>query len=202
MSIAPDLIQPDRGQDAVAIHLVNSEGFEAFAKNLSGPQRAALAAQKFTGGGYQVGIVPDGEGWFAVGGVANPQDLSSWCLAKLAEALPAGTYRLAEGKPGPALFGWLTAQYRFDRYLSDTSSEGPRVLLTGDVAKIDLVVAEAQASALVATLVNTPPEDMGPAALEEEAERIAKAHDAKLSVTRGDALEKGFPMVHAVGRAA
>ena len=95
MTKKTDLIQPDRGQDATAIHLVNKDGFEAWAKTLSGPQRAALAAQKFDGGGYQVGIVPDGDGWFAVGGVADPAELSSWCLAKLAEALPAGTYRRA-----------------------------------------------------------------------------------------------------------
>ena len=84
-----ELIRPDRGQQAVAIHLVNKAGFEAFAKTLTGAQRAALAAQKFTGAGYQVGIVPDGDGWFAVGGVADPDKLSSWCMAKLAEALPA-----------------------------------------------------------------------------------------------------------------
>ena len=96
------LIQPDRDQDAIAIHLVNREGFADWLKKLSGSQRAALAAQKFDGGGYQVGIVPDGDGWFAVGGVANPDELSSWCMAKLAENLPEGTYRRAQGEPGPA----------------------------------------------------------------------------------------------------
>ena len=87
MGMKHDLIQPDRGQDAVSIHLVNAEGFDDYAKGLSGPQRASLKAQKFTGKGYQVGIVPDGDGWFAVGGVADPESLSSWCLAKLAESL-------------------------------------------------------------------------------------------------------------------
>ncbi|MGB3796575.1 MAG: leucyl aminopeptidase family protein, partial [Alteraurantiacibacter sp.] len=202
MTIATDLIQPDRGQEAIAIHLVNKDGFDSFAKGLSGPQRAALAAQKFVGSGYQVGIVPDGDGWFAVGGVADPDDLSSWCLAKLAESLPAGTYRLADIKAGPAMFGWQTAQYTFNRYRDDSDAEGPRVLLTEDVAKIELVSAEAQAASLVRDLVNTPAEDLGPAALEAEAERIAKDQDASVTVTRGDALEKGFPMVHAVGRAA
>ncbi|MGB3166722.1 MAG: leucyl aminopeptidase family protein [Alteraurantiacibacter sp.] len=202
MSIAPDLIQPDRGQDATSIHLVNKDGFEDFAKRLSGPQRTALAAQRFDGSGYQTGIVPDGDGWFAVGGVADPEELSSWCLAALAEKLPEGTYRLDGRQPGPAMFGWQTAQYRFDRYRNDEGAEGARVLLTEDVAKIDLVIAEAQASALVATMVNTPAEDMGPAAIEAEAERIAKAHKADFEVVRGDALETGYPMVHAVGRAA
>ena len=85
------LIQPDRGQDAIPIHLVNKDGFDDWAKSLSGPQRAALKAQGFSGKGYQTAIVPDsdaaGAGWFAVGGVANPEELSSWCMAKLAEKL-------------------------------------------------------------------------------------------------------------------
>ena len=202
MSDRTDLIQPDRGQEAIAIHLVNKEGFDPWARTLSGPQRAALAAQKFDGSGYQVGIVPDGDGWFAVGGVADPAALSSWCMAKLAEALPAGTYRRADGDPGAALFGWQTAQYRFTRYREDKDAEGPRVLLTKEAGKIAAAQAEAAATFLVQDLVNTPAEDMGPAALEAAAEALAKEHGAKIKVTRGDALEQEFPMVHAVGRAA
>jgi leucyl aminopeptidase len=208
MTNTPDLIQPDRGQAAIAIHLVNKEGFAAWAKSLSAPQRAALSAQKFEGGGYQVGIVPDGDSWFAVGGVADPEKLSSWCLARLAEVLPAGTYRLASndstkgGQPGVAMHGWQTGQYAFTRYKQPENPVGPRILLTKDVKAIEPALAEARAVALVRDLVNTPAEDMGPAALEAEAEKLAKTHGAKLEVARGDALEKDYPMVHAVGRAA
>ena len=202
MSEAKALIQPDRGQDAIAIHLLNKDGFEAFAKGLTAGQRAALAAQKFEGGGYQFGIIPDGDGWFVASGVANPESLSSWCLAKLAEELPEGTYRLANAEPGPAMFGWITGQYRFNRYKSEDKAQGPRVLLTTQVAQIDAATAEAEAECLLRDLVNMPAEDMGPAALEAECERLAKAHKAELTVVRGDALEQGYPMVHAVGRAA
>ncbi len=151
MSKNTDLIQPDRGQDAIDIHLVDKDGFEDWAKRLSTPQRAALAAQKFTGGGYETAIVPDGDGWFAVGGVADPAELSSWCMAKLAEVLPAGVYRRAEGEPGPALFGWQTAQYRFRKYKDDKKAEGPRILLTKEAKKADAAKAEARAAMLVAT---------------------------------------------------
>ncbi len=202
MTDKTDLIQADRGQDAIAIHLVNKDGFAKWAERLSTGQRASLEAQKFDGSGYQVGIVPDGDKWFSVGGVANPDDLSSWCMAKLAEALPAGTYRRAEGEPGPALHGWQTAQYRFSRYREDEDAPGPRILLTRDAKAIDLVRAEARAACLVRDLVNTPAEDMGPAALEAEAETLAKAHGARLTVVKGDQLEQDYPMVHAVGRAA
>ncbi|PNQ77885.1 aminopeptidase [Erythrobacter sp. SAORIC-644] len=196
------LIQPDQGQEAISIHLVNRDGYSDWRKKLSTSQRAALEGQKFDGSGYQVGIVPDGDGWFAVGGVADPKELSSWCMAKLAENLPEGTYRRAEGEPGPALHGWQTAQHIFDRYKKPERPTGPRVLLTKDVKAIDSAIAEAQAVCLVRDLVNTPAEDMGPAALEEHCEKLAKQHSAKLSVTKGDALEQEYPMVHAVGRAA
>lgn len=206
MTEAKALIRPDRGEDAIAIHLVNKEGAEAFAQGLTAGQRAALAAQKFEGGGYQYAIVPNGDSWFVVSGVANPESLSSWCLAKLAEELPEGVYRLASGAdgcgPGPAMFGWVTGQHRFARYKSEDKSQGPRVLLTGQVGQIDAQVAEAEAEILVRELVNAPPEDMGPSGLEAECERLAKAHKAELSVVRGDALEQDYPMIHAVGRAA
>ncbi|MDP4574546.1 leucyl aminopeptidase family protein [Qipengyuania sp. G39] len=202
MADTTPLIQPDRGQGAIAIHLVNKDGFAEWAKSLSAGQRAALEAQKFDGSGYQVGIIPDGDSWFAVGGVANPDELSSWCMAKLAEALPEGTYRRASGEPGPALHGWQTAQYTFEKYKKPEKPVGPRVLLTKDAGKIDAAIAEAKAVCLVRDLVNTPAEDMGPAALEEACEALAKTHSAKLSVTRGDTLEQEYPMVHAVGRAA
>jgi leucyl aminopeptidase len=196
------LIQPDRGQDAISIHLVNRDGLGDWLKQLTTSQRGALEAQKFDGGGYQTAIVPDGDSWFAVGGVADPDSLSSWCMAKLAESLPAGTYRRAKGAPGPAVHGWQTAQYVFDRYKRPERPVGPRVLLTQDVGAIDGAIAEAQAVCLVRDLVNTPAEDMGPAALEEQCETLAKQHSATLKVTMGDTLEQEYPMIHAVGRAA
>ena len=200
------LIQPDRGQPAIALHLVDKAGLDAFLKPLSAPQRAALAAQKFKADGFSHAIVPDGDGWFAVAGVANAARLSSWCMAKLAEVLPAGTYRRADGEPGPALFGWVTGQYRFDRYRAEAAKEGahegPRILLTKDAKGIEPVLAEAAAVALVRDMVNTPAEDMGPAEIEDRAEAIAKAAKAEFRETRGDLLEREFPMVHAVGRAA
>jgi leucyl aminopeptidase len=48
----------------------------------------------------------------------------------------------------------------------------------------------------VRDLVNTPASDMGPDELEAAARRLAGRHRAKISVTRGRALEKGFPMIH------
>jgi len=196
------LIQPDKGQAAIAIHLVDKDGLEAFRKGLTAPQRTALAAQKFEADSFQSAIVPDGDEWFVVSGVADAANLSSWCMAKLAETLPAGTYRRATDEPGPAMHGWVTGQYRFERYRKDDKAEGPRVLLTRDAKAIPTALAEAQAVNLVRDLVNTPAEDMGPAHIEAETEALAKACGGTVSITRGDLLEREFPMVHMVGRAA
>ncbi|OYW45064.1 MAG: aminopeptidase [Novosphingobium sp. 12-63-9] len=196
------LIQPDRGQQAIALHLVDKAGLADWLKTLNAGQRSAIAAQKLEGGGYETAIVPDGDGWFAVAGVANTASLSSWCLAKLAEILPGGTYRLAKGETGPALHGWITGQYRFDRYRKDPKANDPRILLTQDLKAIEPACAEAAAVLTVRDLVNTPAEDMGPAQLEAEARALAKVHHAVLHVIAGDALEHDYPMIHAVGRAA
>ncbi|MEL0210930.1 MAG: leucyl aminopeptidase family protein, partial [Novosphingobium sp.] len=171
-------------------------------KGLYAGQRSDLAAQQFEGGGYEPAIVPDGDGWFVVAGVANVEDLSSWCLAKLADVLPGGTYRRAGGEPVKALHGWITGQYRFDRYRKDAKDAEPRILLTKEVALIDPAIAEATAVLMVRDLVNTPAEDMGPLQLEGEARALAKRHHAEVHVSSGDALEHDYPMVHAVGRAA
>jgi len=196
------LIQPDRGQPAIPIHLVDKDGLEAFLKGRTAGQRAVLAAHEFKAEGQSHVILPEGDGWSVAAGVADAASLSSWCLARLAEGLPAGTYRLASGDPGQALLGWVTGQYRFERYLSEPKEEGARTLLTGEAKAIPAVLAEAEATALVRDLVNTPAEDMGPAQLEARAEALARSHKLHLKVTRGDTLEHEFPMVHMVGRAA
>jgi leucyl aminopeptidase len=195
-------IQPDRGQKAIDLELVDRAGFAAWAKALTPAARAAVEAQKFEGGGYETAIVPMADGWSAVAGVANVASLSSWCLAKLAEILPAGTYRLKGAEPGPALHGWVTAQYRFDRYREASKATGPRILLTRDAKAIEPALAEAAAVCKVRDLVNTPAEDMGPAALEAEFRALGKLHKAEVTVTAGDKLEQDFPLTYAVGRAA
>jgi leucyl aminopeptidase len=199
-----DLLKADNNQPAHMIQIIDAEGFESWLAGQPERVRAIAAAQKFSGKGYEHAIIP-GEGaadWSVVAGVANSKKLSSWCLAKVAEVLPEGQYRLTDANPGAAMLGWLTAQYRFDRYRRDENPVGPRVLLTGEIAQIEPAVRLAEAVALVRDLVNVPAGDMGPAELEAEAAKLAKKFGAKLTVTKGDPLEQGFPMIHAVGRAA
>ena len=199
-----DLLQPDRGQPAHAIHIVDKSTFDSWLGVQPQRHRTAVEAQRLRPTGYASAILPgDRPGdWSVVTVVADASNLSPWCLAKLAETLPEGTYRVEGGEPGPAMFGWLTGQYRFERYKKDDAKAGPRVLLTGEPARIEQVTRLASATATVRDLVNTPAGDLGPADLEARVKALALDHDATLTVTSGDDLANGYPMIQAVGQAA
>ena len=206
MTDFPALLQADRGGPARNIHLVDKESFAGWAKRQSAARRALLDAARFEGkNGYQHLVLPGAHGteWEVVSTVAKVGELSPWCLAKLAEALPEGTYRLAEGDPGVAMLGWMLGQHRFTAYKSkDDDERGPRVLLTREAAEIERTIRLADATAYVRNLVDTPAADLGPAELETAAREIAKQFGAKLEVISGDALSQGFPMIAAVGQGA
>jgi len=206
MTAFSDLLQPDRGGPAHLIHLVDKGSFADWVKKQSADRQTLLQAARFEGKtGFQFAILPasQGQSWEVVTTVANVAGLSPWCLAKLGEALPEGTYRLAEGHPGPAMLGWLLGQHRFMAYKSkDEDVRGARVLLTKEAAEIEPTVRLAEATALVRDLVDTPAADLGPAELETAARDVAKQFGAKIEVTSGDALDQGYPMIAAVGQGA
>lgn len=198
------LLVADQRQSARSIHLVDPAGFDAWLSAQPERHRAAVMAQGLKPVGYASAILPGekADEWSVVTIVANTASLSPWCLAKLADTLPEGIYRVEGIAPGPAALGWLLGQYKFDRYLPNDARRGGRILVTSDVARIEAIVREADAVALVRDLVNTPAADMGPADLEAHAAPLARAHDAVLTVTKGHDLETGYPMIHAVGAAA
>ncbi|WP_433910321.1 leucyl aminopeptidase family protein [Sphingomonas yabuuchiae] len=193
------LLQPDRGQPARTITLLTAEGFTDWLARQSAATRALATAQRFTAKPDTHLLVPhDGE-VAVIAGVARAD--SPWALARLAEALPEGHYRLDGAEVGANALGWLLGQYRFTRYRKGEDT-GARVLLTRDVAHREEVIRLAAATAQVRDLVNTGAGDLGPAELEAEAETLARTHHAQLTVTGGDALARDYPMIHAVGQAA
>jgi leucyl aminopeptidase len=199
------LLVPDRDQKARPIHLVDKNGFSAWVKKRPADDRALLEAQRFDANtAYAFAILPRGGDFEVVSAVKSAAKLSPWCLAALAEKLPEGTYRLTDGEPGKAALGWMLAQHRFDVYRSkrNDKASGPRVLVTGEAAKIDWVVRLAEASALVRDLVNTPAADMGPSELEAAAADLATRSGAQLTVTADKDLADGYPLIAAVGAGA
>jgi leucyl aminopeptidase len=199
------LLVPDRGQKTRAIHLVDKDSFADWVKRRPAEDRSLLEANRFDGKkAFDFVLLPRGGDFEVVSAVKNARSLAPWCLARLAESLPEGTYKLAGGEPGAAGLGWLLAQHQFDLYRSkrDDQERGGRVLVTAEAARIDETVKLAEAVALVRDLVNTPAVDLGPAELERSVERMVEDSGAKMRVTAGDDLATGFPLIAAVGGAA
>jgi leucyl aminopeptidase len=198
------LLVADRGQKARSVHLVDKHSFGDWAKSRPSEDRALLKAHGFDGKkGFTFVLLPRGDDLEVVSAVADAKSLSPWCLARLGEALPEGTYKLANDEPGQAALGWLLAQHRFDTYRKPEENErGPRVLVTGEPARLEPTIRLAEATALVRELVNTPAGDLGPAELEKAVRDQADRIGAEIRVTSGDELAGGYPLIEAVGRAA
>ena len=198
------LLLADRGQKARPIHLVDKRGFEKWLKGRPAEDRALLAANRFDGTkAFAFVLLPRGGDFEVVSAVADAGALSPWCLAALGESLPEGTYKLGSGEPGKAALGWLLAQHRFDAYRSKPETKhGPRVLVTGEPARLEETVRLAEATALVRDLVDTPAADLGPAELEQAVRNEADRSGAQVRVTAGVELSAGYPLIAAVGAAA
>jgi leucyl aminopeptidase len=125
-----------------------------------------------------------------------------FALGKLSRSLPPGAYAVGGAVPQPDLLalGWCLESYGFGRYGKQVQPVAQLVCPKG--VDREAVLRAARASWMVRDLVNTPASDMGPDELEQAARAVARAYKAKLRVVSGKALEKGFPMIHAVGKAS
>ncbi|MFO1133311.1 MAG: leucyl aminopeptidase family protein [Hyphomicrobiales bacterium] len=130
----------------------------------------------------------------------DPSD--PFALGRLSRSLPPGSYCIGGSVEQPDLLalGWCLESYSFGRY-GKASPPVARLVCPKGVDR-DAVLRAARASWMVRDLVNTPASDMGPDELEQAARVLARSHRARVSVISGKALERGFPMIHAVGKAS
>ncbi|MES2983590.1 MAG: leucyl aminopeptidase family protein [Pseudomonadota bacterium] len=183
---------------------LTSEALPAWLKKQPKPVQAWVKTQNFTAKPDSALLVPDAHGALAMvlAGVEAAPHI--WSLAALPAMLPAGHYRLETAWKKPVLedaaLGFALAQYQFNAY-----KEMERKALALAVPKtIDLAALQARVEAigLVRDLINTPPNDMGPASLAKAARAAAKHMGATFNEIVGDALLKqDYPAIHAVGRA-
>ena len=146
--------------------------------------------------------VPGADGAVA-GAVFAPDKDAPLAAGKLASALPPGRWE-PHGAVGPLdRLAILLGSYRFRRYRTkdEDGAEAKRPSFDlGPEGEAHRHVADGVA--LARDLINTPSSDMGPAEIEAAARDLAGRHGAAIEVVAGEALETGFPMVHAVGRAS
>jgi leucyl aminopeptidase len=195
-------------ETAIPLHVVTQDGLDGWLASQSAHTSAWVKATGFTAALGKVLIVPDDDGSLAsvlVGyGTEEARARGRFHLASAAATLPEGTYRF-EGLPperaGEEALGWLLAGYVFDRYRGQTAPAARLVAPQGvDAPRLEAIAA---GECLTRDLINTPTSDMDPTELEAACVAMAAQHDAEIEVIRGEALlDRNFPLIHTVGRAA
>ncbi len=165
----------------VSITTLDSESLKRWRAGVDAGERRWLDGTGFAAAPGELAFIPDADGRVArvlvgIGGDDDPL----WALAGLPSALPPGRYK-SDGDDGGKAAG-LVWPRRADRAA---------------------VARAAEAVFLARDLINTPAADMGPAELTEAALAVARSHRGALKVILGgDLLHRGYPAIHAVGRAS
>ncbi len=189
---------------SIALHATDRASFATHSATLDPAERRWLQSVGFTGAPDTHALLPGTDGriaavWVGVHGATHP-----WALAAFPKTLPSGHYHLGDQglalDPAAAALSWEMGAYTFDLYKPARREPAGLQLTSSAATQRALIMAAAMAS--TRDLVNTPAEHMGPAELAEACKLVAQQHGATFKQVVGDKLIKGFPAVHAVGRAA
>jgi leucyl aminopeptidase len=188
---------------AVPILFVTADNFDATTKTLDEREHVFVRASGFEPKPGRHLVVPAVDGKLAgvLFGIeaADEPVKDPFRPGQLVNVLPAGTYRFANAPHDARLaaLAFALGAYQFIRY---RKSEARNVrLVVPDGVDADDLARIAQGVTLARDLINTPSNDMGPDELEAAARTLAQRHGAGFDVTRGNALAKDFPLIHAVG---
>jgi leucyl aminopeptidase len=198
----------DPAQPARDLTVIAADGLAAW---LTG-QPASVQAW-LTGSGFEAGlgdvrllIGPDGTVTGAVAGFGTvaARARMRFGLARAMAGLPGGAWRVVGDLTGAerteVALASLLVQYRFDRYR--TRKVPDPVMLVPEGIDAPRLIAMAEGEFLTRDLINTPASDMGPAEMQTAFFALAEQFGAVAEVVTGEALESGFPMIHAVGKAS
>ncbi len=190
---------------AIPLHAVKAKDLKAWRAARSKREAQWLKTSGFSAKAGEISLAPAADGRIALGVLGLGEGRDALALAAFSEALPPGTYALAdvpdEQGGANAALAWILGTYKFTRYRKK-AKDHPKLVLPKGVNGAE-VTRIAEGVFLGRDLVNTPSNDMGPEELAAAARDLAKRHDAKFSLIVGDALLKAnYPMVHAVGRAS
>ena len=192
----------------VIVDVLTASDWARFSQNLTPAQRVFAAERQFKAEAGQRLRLPETDGSVKrvlLGLGENNDETAEMRLGSLGGSLPSGYYSVGQLPSDMdarlAAIAWGMGAYRFDRYLSE-KKDPPRLVLDDASAETE-IIASVEATALCRDLINTPAGDMGPGALEQAAQDLAKRFEASVSSIVGEELlEQNYPMIHAVGRAA
>ena len=198
---------------SIALHLVYEDQLESWLKAQPEAARTWLQASGFKGEKSRVVPIPDASGRIlavacGAGKRLAGEALTLWNVTGIPEKLAQGDYHLATDLDANAAqqfaLGWAYGQYRFERFKRDGAAQAARSVRLAlppgvDVAEVERLQA---ACTLARDLINTPASHLLPAELAAAVVALADRHGAIVRRYAGDELLRGFPAVHAVGRAS
>lgn len=202
-----------KDEHARPLFILDEEGYTGWLATAPQHYQNWLAASGFKPTNHAVAHLPAADGQIEAGLLISINE-PVWAAAKAAKTLKAGIWQAdiisSQAISGSDLaLGWGLAQYQF------MSSSSPKEALNEDAEKARLVVADSLDNAqqnvisalvsgtnLARELVNLPANQMGPQALAETAESLAKRFNAHFHKLEGSAVETHAPALHVVGKAA
>lgn len=182
-------------ESAIPIHLVQPG--DALPSDVA---EQWACANNFQGTHGQVLLVPNTSGQIecVVAGWDKPGE--QYGLAGILNALPAGDYDLVAQLP---------PEERADAALASLLVQDPRVnassarLLPLDDIDPSRVTCIAHAELMARAMIDAPASDMGPSELAQSVMQVASRYGARVTeIVGSNLLESGYPLIHAVGRAA
>jgi leucyl aminopeptidase len=192
--------QLNSAQAAISLQLVTALEWTNLKTTLDSFHANQLIWQSFSANQGEILLLLDQKGQLEKVYVGVQQGRIFFALGSAASKLNPGIYRLENEISTADLMAWGMAQYKFLRY--KTIEVLPRIL---ELSKqiFDQVVPRVDAVFRVRDLINTSAEDMGPKALGDMLESVAQLyHGTFSSIVGTELLEKNFPAIYAVGRAA
>ena len=188
---------------AIPVQCVDQNSLETALAGLSDPERRFAQAQDFTAKSGTLALLSDPSGalgrvLFGLGKAVSPAR-TPLLPGRLARQLPAGNYRLEGDLDDPRLaaLAFVLGGYRFDAYRKANGASP--MLAPSDDLDVKSLTAIAAGLYLARDLINTPANDLGPAELADAVTALANEFGAAVKITEGDDLERGFPLIHAVG---
>jgi leucyl aminopeptidase len=182
-------------QGARVVHAVRPAGLDALYATLDPAQVAFARSAAFAGTAQELLPLP-GEGGVVAALLGLGEDRSPYAFGGLAHRLPIGPWRIAGGDfdAAAAALGFCLGAYRYQEY--KPAKREPATLVTEEAAAL----REAAALWMVRDLVNAPANLLGPAELADATLALAARYGATATRVTGDALDRAYPTIAAVGR--
>ena len=194
------------------LRVMTVDGFDRWIKDAENAMRDWVAASGFVAKAGKTLLLPPADGGDGGDGGAiaiMDAEMPLWDAARAASSLPAASWQIGDVNVdgidlGMVCLGWALSQYSFDAYRPDKAQETRSLVFPASLTQAERsrITGLATGTALCRDLINAPANHMTPAGIEAAARDLAERFGAGIEVTSGETLEKDFPAINTVGRAA